>query len=83
MIDKLSTVRLGGLNMTGDELRRIAKIQIIACGTSWHAGLMKYVIEISPDSVELSMQASTDTGIDIPLTHWSLSSVNREKRRTH
>jgi glucosamine--fructose-6-phosphate aminotransferase (isomerizing) len=46
LIDKLSTVRLGGLNMTGDELRRITKIQIIACGTSWHAGLIgKYVIE--------------------------------------
>jgi glucosamine--fructose-6-phosphate aminotransferase (isomerizing) len=46
IVDKLSSVRLGGLNMTGDELRRIAKIHIIACGTSWHAGLIgKYVIE--------------------------------------
>jgi glutamine---fructose-6-phosphate transaminase (isomerizing) len=46
LVDKLSSVRLGGLNMTGEELRRIKKIHIIACGTSWHAGLIgKYVIE--------------------------------------
>jgi glucosamine--fructose-6-phosphate aminotransferase (isomerizing) len=45
-VDKLSTTRLGGLGLTGDELRKIKKIQIIACGTSWHAGLIgKYLIE--------------------------------------
>ncbi|KQC02896.1 MAG: glutamine amidotransferase [Candidatus Cloacimonas sp. SDB] len=43
---KLSTVKLGGLNMTPDEFRNIEKIQIIACGTSWHSALIgKYVIE--------------------------------------
>ncbi|MBL7148479.1 MAG: glutamine--fructose-6-phosphate transaminase (isomerizing) [Candidatus Cloacimonetes bacterium] len=46
LMENLSTVRLGGLNMSGEELRSIKKIQIIACGTSWHAGLIgKYVIE--------------------------------------
>ncbi|MDP8211412.1 MAG: glutamine--fructose-6-phosphate transaminase (isomerizing) [Candidatus Stygibacter australis] len=46
LISKLSTVRLGGLNMTPAELRSIQKIQIIACGTSWHSGLIgKFVIE--------------------------------------
>ncbi|MBN1949201.1 MAG: glutamine--fructose-6-phosphate transaminase (isomerizing), partial [Candidatus Cloacimonetes bacterium] len=43
---ELATVRLGGLNMNGQELHRIEKIQIIGCGTSWHAGLIgKYIIE--------------------------------------
>jgi glutamine---fructose-6-phosphate transaminase (isomerizing) len=42
----LSTVRLGGLNMTGEELRRIKRLQIVACGTSWHAALIgKHLIE--------------------------------------
>ena len=46
LMEKLSTVRLGGLNMSGEELRSIKKIQIIACGTSWHAGLIgKHAIE--------------------------------------
>ncbi len=46
LVSKLSTARLGGLHMTGEELRRIKKIQIIGCGTSWHAGLIgKYIIE--------------------------------------
>ena len=46
LVDKLSTVRLGGLGMKGEELRRIKKLQIIACGTSWHAGLIgKQIIE--------------------------------------
>ncbi|MCD4819753.1 MAG: glutamine--fructose-6-phosphate transaminase (isomerizing) [Candidatus Cloacimonetes bacterium] len=46
IVEKLSTVRLGGLNMTGEELRKVQKIQIIACGTSWHAALIgKNIIE--------------------------------------
>ena len=46
LVEKLSTARLGGLSMTNAEMRKTKKIQIIACGTSWHAGLIgKYVIE--------------------------------------
>lgn len=46
LYDKISSARLGGLNLTGERLRKIKKIQIIACGTSWHAGLIgKYLIE--------------------------------------
>jgi len=38
--------RLGGLNMTEAELREIKRINILACGTSWHAGLIgEYIIE--------------------------------------
>ncbi|MFO7896384.1 MAG: glutamine--fructose-6-phosphate transaminase (isomerizing) [Candidatus Cloacimonadales bacterium] len=44
--EKLSTARLGGLNLPGNELRKVKKIQIVACGTSWHAGLIgKHLIE--------------------------------------
>jgi glucosamine--fructose-6-phosphate aminotransferase (isomerizing) len=40
------TVKLGGLNMTPQELSNVEKINIIACGTSYHAGLVgAYVIE--------------------------------------
>ncbi len=46
LIDRLSTARLGGLDMTNEELRKIKGIHIIACGTSWHAGMIsKYNIE--------------------------------------
>ncbi|MCD4650382.1 MAG: glutamine--fructose-6-phosphate transaminase (isomerizing), partial [Candidatus Cloacimonetes bacterium] len=45
-VEDLSTTRLGGLGMTGEELRRIKSIQLIACGTSWHSGLIgEYIIE--------------------------------------
>ncbi len=38
--------RLNGLNLQYDELRRIDRIIITACGTSWHAGLIgEYMIE--------------------------------------
>jgi glutamine---fructose-6-phosphate transaminase (isomerizing) len=38
--------RLGGLNMTIEELRDIRRLIILACGTSWHAGLIgEYMIE--------------------------------------
>jgi glutamine---fructose-6-phosphate transaminase (isomerizing) len=38
--------RLSGLNMTGEEMREIRRLIILACGTSWHAGLIgEYMIE--------------------------------------
>lgn len=44
--EQISSTRLGGLNLSNNELRRIKKIQLVACGTSYHAGLIgKYIIE--------------------------------------
>jgi glucosamine--fructose-6-phosphate aminotransferase (isomerizing) len=38
--------RLGGLNMTPEEMREIRRIIILGCGTSWHAGLIgEYLLE--------------------------------------
>jgi glucosamine--fructose-6-phosphate aminotransferase (isomerizing) len=38
--------RLGGLNMNEAELREIRHINILGCGTSWHAGLIgEYIVE--------------------------------------
>lgn len=38
--------RLNGLNLQYEQLRKIDRIIITACGTSWHAGLIgKYLIE--------------------------------------
>ena len=38
--------RLGGLNMTPDQLREVKRIIILGCGTSWHAGLIgEYMLE--------------------------------------
>ncbi len=44
--EQISSSRLGGLNLSGSELRRIKNIHLVACGTSYHSGLIgKYVIE--------------------------------------
>ncbi len=38
--------RLGGLNMTPEEMRDIRRLIILGCGTSWHAGLIgEYLLE--------------------------------------
>jgi glucosamine--fructose-6-phosphate aminotransferase (isomerizing) len=38
--------RLDGLNLTAEDIRNINRIIFIACGTSWHAGLIgEYMIE--------------------------------------
>jgi len=40
------TARLNGLNLTPAECARIRRIVIVACGTSWHSGLVgRHVIE--------------------------------------
>lgn len=42
----LNTARLGGVNLDPKELENIDQIVIVACGTSWHAGLVgEYMIE--------------------------------------
>ena len=39
-------VQLGGINEYADKLKNIDRIIIVACGTSWHAGLVgEYLIE--------------------------------------
>ncbi len=40
------TVKLKELNLTREEIRNIHRIEIVACGTSWNAGLLgKYLFE--------------------------------------
>ena len=44
--EKQGTVILGELNLTDAELRDVEQVVILACGTSWHAGLVgKFLIE--------------------------------------
>jgi glucosamine--fructose-6-phosphate aminotransferase (isomerizing) len=41
-----ATAHFGGLNLTPAELRRIDRVVLTACGTSWHSGLVgEYMIE--------------------------------------
>ncbi|MBI3860598.1 MAG: glutamine--fructose-6-phosphate transaminase (isomerizing) [Planctomycetia bacterium] len=44
--DDAATAVFGGLNLNVQQLRRIDRIVLTACGTSWHAGLVgEYLIE--------------------------------------
>jgi glucosamine--fructose-6-phosphate aminotransferase (isomerizing) len=44
--DEEATAHFGGLNLTPQQLRRINRIVLTGCGTSWHAGLVgEYLIE--------------------------------------
>lgn len=46
ILDEFNEIKLGDVNLTKEQLKEIDRIQIIACGTSLHAGLVgKYVIE--------------------------------------
>ncbi|MEO1993900.1 MAG: glutamine--fructose-6-phosphate transaminase (isomerizing), partial [Planctomycetaceae bacterium] len=41
-----ATARFGGLNLDPQQLRRVDRIVLTACGTSWHAGLVgEYLLE--------------------------------------
>ena len=46
LLEEEGTARLGGLNLSDEELLKIDRIVITACGTSWHAGLIgEYMME--------------------------------------
>jgi glucosamine--fructose-6-phosphate aminotransferase (isomerizing) len=41
-----ATAQFGGLNLSARQLRRVRRVVLIACGTSWHAALVgEYLIE--------------------------------------
>ncbi len=46
ILEEEGSARLAGINMTDEELSKINRIVITACGTSWHAGLVgEYMLE--------------------------------------
>jgi len=46
LLEEEGTVRFGGLNISDEELLKVQRIVITACGTSWHAGLIgEYMME--------------------------------------
>jgi glutamine---fructose-6-phosphate transaminase (isomerizing) len=46
LLEEDGTARLGGLNLTDEDLLKIDRIVITACGTSWHAALIgEYMME--------------------------------------
>jgi glucosamine--fructose-6-phosphate aminotransferase (isomerizing) len=46
LLDEEGTSRLGGLNLADDDLLKINRIVLTACGTSWHAALVgEYMLE--------------------------------------
>ncbi|MBN1885958.1 MAG: glutamine--fructose-6-phosphate transaminase (isomerizing) [Candidatus Krumholzibacteriota bacterium] len=46
LIAQTGHARLGGITMSEEELRRMERIVLIGCGTSWHAALLgEYMIE--------------------------------------
>src|SRR5438045_8605413 len=46
LLEEEGTVRFGGLNITDEDLLKVQRIVITACGTSWHSGLHgEYMME--------------------------------------
>ncbi|NIM48300.1 MAG: glutamine--fructose-6-phosphate transaminase (isomerizing) [Gemmatimonadales bacterium] len=46
LLEEQGTAKLSGLNMSDDELLRVERVVITACGTSWHAALIgEYMLE--------------------------------------
>lgn len=55
------TARLGGINMTPDELRDVRHIMIVGCGTAYYAGMLaKYYIEQLLGDVQVSVEIASE-----------------------
>ena len=58
---KTNTVKLGGLNMTDEELRAVRNVMIIGCGTAYYAGVMAgYFIEQFTDDVSVRSEIASE-----------------------
>src|SRR5690242_18813901 len=66
------TARLNGLNLTAEQCNQIRHIVIVACGTSWHAGLVgRHILEELariPVSVEYASEYRYRRQVRIPGT---------------
>ncbi|QHN43310.1 glutamine--fructose-6-phosphate transaminase (isomerizing) [Candidatus Mycosynbacter amalyticus] len=55
------TARLGGINMTAEELRDVRHIMIVGCGTAYYAGMLaKYYIEQLLGDVMVSVEVASE-----------------------
>jgi len=46
LLEEEGTAHLGGLNLSDDDLQKVNRVVITACGTSWHASLIgEYMME--------------------------------------
>lgn len=55
------TAKLGGLNMSADELREVRHVMIVGCGTAYFAGMLaSYFIEQFTDDVTLSVEIASE-----------------------
>lgn len=53
--------RLGGLNMTEDELRTVEHVMVVGCGTAYYAGLQaSYLVEQFLNGVTFSSQIASE-----------------------
>ena len=60
MTDEFNKINLTDVNLTKEKLKEIKRVQIIACGTSLHAGLVgKYVIE-ELTGIPVDVEASSE-----------------------
>lgn len=55
------TARLGGINMSSEELRGVRHIMIVGCGTAYYAGMLaKYYIEQLLGDVQVSVEVASE-----------------------
>ena len=55
------SVKLGGLNMSEEELREVRNVMIIGCGTAYYAGVMaSYFIEQFTDDVSVKVEIASE-----------------------
>ena len=60
IFDEISDIKLKDVKLTKEEIKNIKRIQIIACGTSLHAGLVgKYVME-ELTGIPVDVEASSE-----------------------
>lgn len=56
-----ASARLGGVNMSSDELRDIKNVIIVGCGTAYHAGLFaSYVMEQLTSDVTVQVEIASE-----------------------
>jgi glucosamine--fructose-6-phosphate aminotransferase (isomerizing) len=80
------TARLGGLGVSDEEVADLRRIVILACGTSWHAGLVgRYVLESLvkvPVQVEYASEYRYRSPLHVPGTLTTVISQSGETADT-
>jgi glucosamine--fructose-6-phosphate aminotransferase (isomerizing) len=75
LLPEQGTARLNGLNLTLEECRAVERVVILACGTSWHSGLVGRELIEELTGIPVQVEYASEYRYRRPLPEWGTLAI--------